>query len=184
MGGNMSRIALCSSLILLLGCASVKVTRITDENRVTAEGIRFWRPAPYLAVFGEKDGTCSVRIIYLPDPSEEYAIRATAGIGSASLKPTLTDGWNLTAYDSQVDSKVSDLVGAVSKLVPVSGAKTITEPPKPSELTPGLYRVKMDRNTGSLSLDLSGVYRAGLACGTVKVAPEAGGKDGGGKNGE
>jgi len=171
-------------IVLLLGCATVEVTRITDANRMTAEGIRFWRPAPYLAVFGEKDGTCSGKLIYLPDPKEEYAIRESAGFGSASLKPTLTDGWNLTAFDATVDSKAADLLGNITKIGAPAGTKVGEKQPNYTDLSPGLYRIKMERETGSLSLDLTAVYKVGPLCQTLKGAPGSGVKDGGGKGGE
>lgn len=174
----------CSALALSLGCASIEVVKITDENRATAEGIRYWRPAPYLTVFGEKDGTCSVKIIYLPDPSEEYAIRATAGFGAASLKPTLANGWNLTAFDSSVDSKAADVLGAFSKAVSPAGARTEEKPAQYTTIRPGLYRIKMDGKSGSLALDPTGVFKDGPVCSALKGAPEGGDRDGGGKGGE
>lgn len=168
----MKAIVICSAVALCTGCASVEVEKLTADNRASAKGIRYWRPALYLAVSasvpaGEKDHhACSGRLIYLPDPSEEYVMRATAGFGSATLKPTLTDGWNLTAFDSSVDSKTADVLGAFAKIV-TKKAESATQ--KNVEISPGLYRIKMDPNTGALKLDSKAVYEVGEPCATLTL---------------
>ncbi len=179
----MKWIVVGSVLGLLLGCASVEVEKLTDGNRATAKGIRFWRPALYLAVSAEKDGASSGKLIYLPDPREEYIMRETAGFGSASVKPTLTDGWNLTALDSSVDSKAADVLGVFAKLVTPAKAGTREAKQKRFDISPGLYRIKMDSQNGSLFLDMSGVYEVGPICATLKSPSADGAKEGSGQGG-
>lgn len=52
-GRNLSGIGFvvsCAGLASLAGCASVDVTRISDANRNTAKGFRYYMPRPYLVV--------------------------------------------------------------------------------------------------------------------------------------
>lgn len=52
-GRNLSGIGFvvsCAALASLAGCASVDVTRISDANRDTAKGFRYYMPRPYLVV--------------------------------------------------------------------------------------------------------------------------------------
>lgn len=52
-GRNLSGIGFvvsCAALASLAGCASVDVTRISDTNRNTAKGFRYYMPRPYLVV--------------------------------------------------------------------------------------------------------------------------------------
>jgi hypothetical protein len=107
-------------------------------------GIRFYRPKPYLLIapFEEnkenlgQDGKPTSRILtpsdryvtikldYLPDFSEEYSIQINAGIGTNNTQVTLKDGWNLTQLNSTIDSKTSENIQAVAKLLE-SAPKTI-----------------------------------------------------------
>ena len=89
----MKRFYLLTVLIfLMVSCASVEITRITPENPYK-EGIRFYRPYPYLLVTKDKEGkNLESKIIYLPNKNEEYAIKVKSGIGTVDTKFTLEDG--------------------------------------------------------------------------------------------
>ena len=132
-------------------CASVDVKRVTSHDQ---PGIRYWRPAPYLALQEVNDGkttTCQVKQIMLPDKSEEYAITLNAGVGTVKANPQLQDGWNLTGMDTNVDSKTSENITAVSGLIKTlipngleglhAGGSVVKSSGRKCE---GLYRVVYD----------------------------------------
>lgn len=135
-------IAICIMTLFILSCAHVEIRKVESAD---AEGIRFYRPWPYLMVAVNDKGLCVPSIIYLPDMSQEYTMIPHSGLGSATLKPTLKDGWNLTAYDSSVDSKIPETIGAISGLVaklPIPPLARALPPPKKTNLSPGLYRLE------------------------------------------
>ena len=157
-------------VLAIAGCANIDIQRVTADNHATVHGIRYWRPAPYLSVTGDKNGTCVARLIYLPNMKEEYAITPVGGFGSITFKPTLTDGWNLTALDATVDSKTSasDFLGAIAKLQGLAIERT----PTPFGMTPGIYRIIFDSH-GNVSFSSSGAFAGGTACLTVSEPPPA-----------
>lgn len=134
---------------LLCSCAGMQVKRVVSENQ---EGLRYWRPAPYLAYVQtatDKGTTCELKPFYLPDKSEEYAITITAGMGAAKMNPNLADGWNLTSLDTDVDSKTSDNINAIASLVKEAAAAAVPRTPgaraqaKPTPCS-GVFRVTYD----------------------------------------
>ena len=54
---------------------------------------------------------------YLPDFSEEYAVRVRTGFGVANVSMTLENGWNLTSINQQLDSKTAENITAVADLL-------------------------------------------------------------------
>lgn len=144
--------------LCLSACANIEFQKITDANRNSARGVRYWRPAPYLVVSAGPNQTCFGTIIYLPDPSEEYVMTPTPGFGTVAFKPSLADGWNLTSVDASIDSKAAEGFGVLGTAVPalVQGAR---QPMPDTALNPGMYRIRMDRNSGGLALE-NGLYRA------------------------
>lgn len=127
-------------MLLIVGCARLEIRKATPSD---LEGLRFYRPWPYLWVTVNEHGQCIPSITYLPDTSQEYIIIAHAGFGSATFKPTLKDGWNLTAFDASVDTKVAESLNAIGgllgKIAPGGLLKTVAPTPKP--ISPGLYRL-------------------------------------------
>jgi len=87
------------------------------------------------------------------------------------LKPTLTDGWNLTAFDSSVDTKIPETITAVANLAQAATKaatagmtgrmavsreekeKKIEEYLKQRTLSPGLYAIVGRKDGGGLALD-------------------------------
>jgi hypothetical protein len=59
----------------------------------------------------------TMHIEYLPDYNEEYSIRVTPGLGQASLKVSLQNGWNLNSVDEATDQKYAEILGSVASLV-------------------------------------------------------------------
>ncbi len=131
---------------VLYSCASVEIDKVTDTTK--QKGLRFYRPDPYLKVTQDEKGMLQFSIIYLPNRSEEYALRWTRGIGSIDFTATLDGGWNLTQLGTKVDSKVPEMVNAlVPALKDVLGL-AISEKPVPLDI--GLYRIRFDCTTGTI----------------------------------
>lgn len=109
---------LMAGFSLLSACASVEVNRVTDYQQ---EGIRYWRPAPYLALQRitdkNKNSVCTFKVLTLPDKSEEYAITIKAGLGAAKVTPTLYEGWRLDSLSTEIDSKTAENLNAVANLI-------------------------------------------------------------------
>lgn len=144
-------------VLVASGCAHVEIrpSRSDDTN-----GIRFFRPRPYLWITINQQGQCAPTIDYLPDMKTEYIIvpHTKWRIGAVSVGPTLTNGWNLTAFNAAVDTKVPETINAVAGLLEKSAtagknAKDIQtlregslEVEKPEvRLSPGLYRLDFDK---------------------------------------
>ncbi len=142
------RLYLLSVLILLIvGCASVKLTQITSENPYK-EGIRFYRSYPYLWVTKDKEKNLQGTIIWLPNKNEEYAIKVKSGIGSVDTKFKLENGWNLTEFGEVRDSKIPETITALTGSL--KDLKGILEVKEKEELLPGLYIFIFDK-TGLIS---------------------------------
>ncbi|MEN2746755.1 hypothetical protein [Sphingomonas sp. T9W2] len=98
----------------------------------------------------------TLKLIYLPDRSRPMRLSVHAGFGTASLKPTLQNGWMLTGFDAAADSKASELLASVAQLVtaakgPAAAAEASTkgggaggrgEAADSGILRPGLYDFK------------------------------------------
>jgi hypothetical protein len=135
--------------VFLHGCAGVEVTRITKENPYK-EGIRFYRPYPYLLITKVKQGeNLECKIVYLPNVNEEYAVRVKSGIGSTEAKLTLEDGWNLTQFGETRESKSAEMVNALTGSL--AGLKQFLKMNQENELLPGLYALIFDEKTGLVS---------------------------------
>lgn len=133
----LATVAAASILFAIVGCAPR--IRVTANPTAETNGIRYYRPKPYLKIVPAeiqiaKDasrvepGLVTITLEYLPDFTEEYAIDVRPGLGVADVSLTLEDGWNLTEInqelDSQTDENLSaagDLIKAVSGLVPTAG---------------------------------------------------------------
>lgn len=122
------------TLILLLPMALSFALGCTPRVRVIANprphdnGIRYYRPKPYLKVVpaevsAGKDGTrveaqlVTISLEYLPDFSEEYAIDVRPGFGVANVSLTLEDGWNLTEINQELDSQTDETIDAAANLL-------------------------------------------------------------------
>ena len=132
-------------VLSMTGCSTVVVEPYSKETY--KDGIRFYRPAPYILVSPTLDekgnivGT-EMSIRYLPDYRQEYVVRSWTFIGSVTMKPGLTDGWNLVALESSVDPKfaetVTALVGAAKLGMPMTPQGV--QPPSTAPV-PGLYKL-------------------------------------------
>ena len=147
-------------LFLIAGCAGVKVKEINQDN-IYKEGIRFYRPEPYLQVTittTEKDGKVvdkkvESKILWLPNKKEEYVIKVKSGIGSVNAKIQLQDGWNFTGIDAAVDTKIPEIISALTgayKAVPIKTpeVKLAEEKPPVIKIQVFLYRLEFDPEKG------------------------------------
>lgn len=94
----------------------------------------------------------SARLVMLPDYSQEYIIQWSAGAGSVKPKFTLTDGWNLASFTSEIDSQVEENISALSgavKNVAAAAAGALVRDPQFRGA--GLYRLRV-RTDGTLAL--------------------------------
>lgn len=132
------------AVAMAAACAAVRVSRLTSDKEYV-EGIRFYRPAPYLLVTEDAKGDLEVSLIYLPKTNEEYVIRFKSGPGSADMKFKLDGGWNLTEFGETRDSKIPELVTSLAGAFTgaLKGGEGVTSKP-----APGLYALIFDSNTG------------------------------------
>jgi hypothetical protein len=140
------------ALVLLssIECSHLDIHK-TDKS--DEQGLRFYRPRPYLLVtIGDKG--CTPTIEYLPDYSQEYILHPHYWLGSLTFKPTLTNGWNLTAFDSAVDTKIPETINALAGTMKSAadlakrGGQT---PGEPTNFGPGLYSMTFDKQSGLLT---------------------------------
>src|SRR5208337_1338519 len=151
------------------------------------------------AMFSKQYG---IKLIYLPDYEHPMAISESPGLfGSSEMKPSLQDGWMLTALDATGDSKTAETISAVASLVGAAmtggassaagGAKAAggaaagggapagpsavlayTKTTAPPVLPPGLYKFVFDDHGRLLGLD-SVVYFCSSGLQTGGCPPEA-----------
>lgn len=137
------------------GCATTTVTR---DPPPWDKGIRYYRPKPYLFVQPADNGSdefVQLSLKYLPDFSEEYSIRARAGLGINQTSIKLADGWNLVEIDQKLDSQFDETLEAAGDL--------IGNLPIPTAGTPaGVPRAKMVVRATNVPL---GFYEAVLSRG-------------------
>jgi len=140
-----------AAVALTAACARINVSRLTSEKGYV-EGIRFYRPAPYLLVTRDAKEALQISLIYLPKTTEEYVIQFKSGLGSAEMKFKLDGGWNLTDFGETRDSKIPELVTSLANLSTgvLKGGEPSAAGPKP-ELAPGLYALIFDPQTGLVS---------------------------------
>ena len=121
-------------LLVLFVCASTGCvlprTTVVKNPGNRDNGIRYYRPKPYLLVkpMLATDGTpvpgyVSIETTTLPDFSEEYSIHVRTGLGNNDTQITLEDGWKLTGLNIKLDSQVDENLKAaaeVAKAIPTN----------------------------------------------------------------
>ena len=118
----------------LMSCSKVVVEKFNAKTY--EEGIRFYRPAPYLLVTQTEDNGLTSTIVWLPDMNQEYVLRSTGWWGSSEVSVKLQDGWNLTEIGEKSDSKIPETITSIA-----GGISAATKTKFVAErLTPGLYR--------------------------------------------
>lgn len=127
----LSRVARCLVPVVcvaLSGCAGVNF--YSDSSLKAKTGIPIYGSKPYLLVVRTQaeDKPVEVSIQYLPDPSKVVYAEPTSGFGNAKLTLSLTQG-QMTAFGQETDTKVPELLGAVTGLMTgrATAAKTLAE---------------------------------------------------------
>ena len=59
----------------------------------------------------------SMKLEYLPDFSEEYAINLKPGLGTGNFEFELENGWNLTSLNAETDQQTDEIIGSISSLI-------------------------------------------------------------------
>ena len=132
-------------LAAIFGCGGVEIRQVTPQKPYE-DGLRFYRPHPYLWVTKDKSGGLQGSIIWLPDKSQEYVATAKSGLGRADSRLTLENGWNLTGFSESRESPAADLITALTgSLVDVT---RVLPAASREELRPGLYVFTFDAQTG------------------------------------
>ncbi len=137
--------ALGAMIFVMAGCGGVEIRQITPRHPYE-EGLRFYRPHPYLWITKDKSGGLQGSIVWLPDKSQEYVATAKSGLGRGEARLTLENGWNLTGFSESRESPTADLITALTgSLQEVTGLLQSTSREK---LCPGLYVFIFDEKTG------------------------------------
>ena len=129
-------------IILLAGCATVKV--YSDAELKNETGLRSYTLKPYLLVeyMAEKDNTVKTTVVYLPDLASPQYMVLKPGIGSGELKMGFKNS-ALESYGVVTDSKLPESMEAfaaiLSKSAYATQAFTGPEPPGTLNLEPGTY---------------------------------------------
>ena len=139
------RYALSAIILVMSGCGGVEIRRITAQNPYE-EGLRFFRPHPYLWVTKDKSGGLQGSIIWLPDKSQEYVATAKSGLGRADSRLTLENGWNLTGFSESRESPTAEMITALTGSL--QEVTKILKATSKEELRPGLYLFVFDEATG------------------------------------
>lgn len=108
--------AIAVALILLSGCATVKI--YSDAGLKNETGLRFYTLRPYLLVeyMAEKANTVKTTVVYLPDLSSPQYASVRSGIGSGDLKMTFTNS-ALATYGVSIDSKIPESMEAFAAML-------------------------------------------------------------------
>jgi len=130
-----------------LGCAHVETRRVQPNEN--AEGVHFYRPAPYL-VRAIKDDKCTESIVYLPEKSEEWTMITHSGLGTVDASAKLADGWNLTEFGDARDSKIPETINAISGLVSAAAGAAARGPGAAPACATGLFKLTYIDNAWQL----------------------------------
>jgi hypothetical protein len=136
---------LVGTAILVSGCATVRIKKITSSDQ---DGLRFYRPDPYILVSADSVGGEKTRlkteVIWLPNYSEAYAIEPIGRIGKADLTVTLANGWNLTGLTLNRDTKapetIEKLLAGIGGIAGITGLMDSAELSK-TRFSPRLYKL-------------------------------------------
>ena len=132
------------ALVAVIGCSTVEVRPLDGTYK---DGLRFYRPEPYLLVTRDDDGKIQSTIVYLPNKKEEYVVRAVPRLGTVDMKAALEGGWNLTSLGATIDTKIHETITALTGLAQATAGlkgRSVTD-------QPGLYKIEFDPATGSVS---------------------------------
>jgi hypothetical protein len=84
-----ARFALIAGVSWTLGCVSYLTVEKAGKE---TEGIRYSLPQPFLLVKPVQTGGIEIEVVYLPDPSNEYAIESRSFLSATKFDVTLEKG--------------------------------------------------------------------------------------------
>lgn len=96
----------CVVSLVLVGCASMTVTKITPDNSKTVTGIRYSLPKPFIQVTPQADGTIAVDVLYLPDSNNTYAINTSSFMSTYTFQAALDQNGMLNAVEFKQNTSV------------------------------------------------------------------------------
>jgi len=113
---NLVLAVLTVAVILITGCATVKVYSDAGLNNET--GLRFYTLKPYLLVeyLADKDKTVKTSVVYLPDLSDPQFMVLRPGIGSSELKMAFKNS-ALESYGVTTDSQLPESMEALAAML-------------------------------------------------------------------
>ncbi len=118
-----------SGIILVTGCATVKV--YSDPELKNETGLRSYTLKPYLLVeyLAEKDNTVKTTVVYLPDLNAPQYMVLRPGIGSSELKMSFNNS-ALESYGVVTDSQLPQSLEAFAAMLSKTAyaAQTFTGP--------------------------------------------------------
>jgi hypothetical protein len=148
---NFTKLCGAIAFIYLSGCAHVDIKPTTASS--TENGKRFYSPEPYLFQVKSSDKGCISSIIFLPDLEHPWLINFVSGWGSAKGSATVTDGWNLTAFNQEFDSKGPETITALVGAAKLGMGAAAPEPGESSaiqECKPALRKLKWENGEWKL----------------------------------
>lgn len=142
--------------VLFTGCADLTVTKVTDTNKDTVEGIHYYLPKPFLQVTPQADGTVTADVIYLPDKSHEYVIASSSVLSSYTCQISRDEKGLLLAVEYKASTSTIGQQLAASAGATAAQAYTID--------SAQLSAVQSQVNTAQASLDTAnGTYQSAVA---------------------
>ena len=116
-------VLLVVTVVLLTGCATVKV--YSDAELKNETGLRCYTLKPYLLVEyrAEKDNTVKTTVVYLPDLSDPQFMVLKSGLGSSELKMSFKNS-ALESYGVVADSKLPESLEAFAAILSKSAYAT------------------------------------------------------------
>lgn len=131
-------------------CSHLAINKVDDSHPYT-QGLRYFRPAPYVLVTCGDEGKSQSQLIQLPDKAEEYVIRPIVGLGSMTYQVNLSDGWNLTGLGPNTsESGTASLLTALAPLVTALGKDETPGVLEIAECAPKLFPLKFDKGVWSI----------------------------------
>jgi hypothetical protein len=91
-----------------------------DDSRIPQGGDAGLETKPVKNLVAKEHVTLqkiSMKLEYLPDFSEEYAINLKPGLGSGKFDFELENGWNLTSLNAETDQQTDEIIGSLGSLV-------------------------------------------------------------------
>lgn len=104
-------------ICLQTGCVLPR-TRVLKNPGEDFEGLRYYRPKPYLLIGPSEKNPKTVDIVlqYLPDYEEEYGIQIRSGLGINDTTVELVNGWQLKSLNAETDSQFAKNLTAITGL--------------------------------------------------------------------